>query len=1164
MSAEIGLVLTADARAMIKALKDAEANLRTFSAGSQSDLAKLARQAKDTDQALVGMGRGLSGADLKRQVQEINRGLGETGLTAKQTAAALRGVPAQITDIVVSLQGGQAPLTVLLQQGGQLKDMFGGVVPAVKALGGAIASMGRAMLANPILLAVSAIGALVLATRSASQEQAALRKAIADTGGAAGVTVDQLNGMAEAMGEGFGRTAGKARDALAVMVQTGRVGRADLQQFAQVAIDVEKATGQALEKTAENFAALGKDPLGASLRLSESMNYLTLETYKQIKAAVDLGQTQKAAAIAQQAYADAEEQRIRRGAENLGYIERAWKAVTGAVGASFTAMKEVWDWLKGLGSADPLSVQLAAAEKSAAELQKIVAQYSGTGMGEARKKELADKLALIDSIKEQIRLSKMAGDAEAERLRGEKKGIDAAIAADKAKADAKTKTAKAEKENLAILREGEKLAAEALKPYEQAAKLAESRLTALQIEAEAIKMMEGTNMSLAVAIEHVNIARLKEQQIKAADAQDEAVVAAIEKEIQARQELAKMIAGKEARQANEKAAKEAADAWTKTANTIREGLVDALMRGFQRGKSFGDELKRYLENMFNGIVLRPIIQAVVGGIGLGGAGGASANSGGFGDLMKLKNIAASGSSIMNFLSGKSMMSGAAGMWTRAGDWMSTSSNGTMANAGSWMQANPQMASYAGMAGNALAGYGIQKGISGEYKIGNGKLVDALTVAASAYFGPIAGVVAGVANRAFGMAAKQVTGESLKGSFGESGADTSMVSTWAQKGGWFRKNKSGTNITAVTGELDAYMDASIGSMFSATREAAKILGMNADEINGFTQSIDLNLKGLNEEQRTKAINDALGGFGDALAQKLGAESLDALTKFAAQVMQQRTQLENQLLQLQGNTTELRKRERDALHETNRALYDQIKALEDLRVVNERQAAVMAERVGLQGQLDQAMGNTAAIRERERMALDETNRALYDQIKALEDAKAIQEKWNQLGDAMISEVDRIRAAVKTQSMDYGLAAIQSDFAIATARARAGDQTAAGSLPGLSGQLLAAAERQTRTAAEFAFLQAQTAASLEATNSIVTGRPVSVNAPIATSTASEDTKAMRAQIEHLNARIAELNTNSTAENRAMVDLLGKMARLLDDVTQGGQSVSVTTRNGEKVDTV
>ena len=73
------------------------------------------------------------------------------GVSAKQTAAAMRGVPAQMTDIIVSLQGGQRPMTVLLQQGGQLKDMFGGIVPAARALGARVRAVD-----NPFTLAAAA------------------------------------------------------------------------------------------------------------------------------------------------------------------------------------------------------------------------------------------------------------------------------------------------------------------------------------------------------------------------------------------------------------------------------------------------------------------------------------------------------------------------------------------------------------------------------------------------------------------------------------------------------------------------------------------------------------------------------------------------------------------------------------------------------------------------------------------------------------------------------------------------------------------------------------------------------------------------------------------------------------------------------------------------
>ncbi len=62
-------------------------------------------------------------------------------MSAKQMNAALRGVPAQFTDIVTSIASGQAPLTVFLQQGGQLKDMFGGAGSAARALNGYVASL---------------------------------------------------------------------------------------------------------------------------------------------------------------------------------------------------------------------------------------------------------------------------------------------------------------------------------------------------------------------------------------------------------------------------------------------------------------------------------------------------------------------------------------------------------------------------------------------------------------------------------------------------------------------------------------------------------------------------------------------------------------------------------------------------------------------------------------------------------------------------------------------------------------------------------------------------------------------------------------------------------------------------------------------------------------
>ena len=115
------------------------------------------------------------------------------GVSAKQTAAAMRTLPAQFTDIVTSLQGGQSPFTVLLQQGGQIKDSFGGIGNAAKALGS---------LLTPARVAfggvAAAAGVLALAYNKGAEESKAYSAALITTGNAAGTTVGELQQMAAA------------------------------------------------------------------------------------------------------------------------------------------------------------------------------------------------------------------------------------------------------------------------------------------------------------------------------------------------------------------------------------------------------------------------------------------------------------------------------------------------------------------------------------------------------------------------------------------------------------------------------------------------------------------------------------------------------------------------------------------------------------------------------------------------------------------------------------------------------------------------------------------------------------------------------------------------------------------------------------------------------
>ena len=154
------------------------------------------------------------------------------GLSAKAMTAATRQLPAQFTDIFTGLVSGQSPMSVFIQQGGQIKDVFGGVGPALRAVGGYVLG-----LLNPVTLAIAALSALGLGFFKGGQESKEFNRAIELSGNASGVTADQLNTLAARMGTLAGITRGQAAGALAEFVSQGVRGGAALGTFAEAACE---------------------------------------------------------------------------------------------------------------------------------------------------------------------------------------------------------------------------------------------------------------------------------------------------------------------------------------------------------------------------------------------------------------------------------------------------------------------------------------------------------------------------------------------------------------------------------------------------------------------------------------------------------------------------------------------------------------------------------------------------------------------------------------------------------------------------------------------------------------------------------------------------------------------------------------------------------------
>jgi hypothetical protein len=335
--------------------------------------------------------------------------LTRTGNTAKQTAAALRGVPAQFTDIAVSLQGGQNPLTVFLQQGGQLKDMFGGAGPAAKALGGYILG-----LVNPFTVAAAAVGTLGLAYYQGSQEADAFRQAIITTGNASGTSSLALAGMATTISATVGTT-GKAAETLALMASNGKIASSSFEQIATAAIGFEQVTGKAVSATVAEFASLAEDPVKALATLNEKYNFLTASVYEQVRAAQEMGEKEAAATIAQDAYAKALEARTKTIKESLGTIETAWNAITGAA-------KSGWDAMLGVGRQQSLDEQIANTKQLLEDRKTSFAakMFPDTlGEGSDSTRFLQTRLNLLE--KQKLLLADQ-GKAEGEKARIQREG----------------------------------------------------------------------------------------------------------------------------------------------------------------------------------------------------------------------------------------------------------------------------------------------------------------------------------------------------------------------------------------------------------------------------------------------------------------------------------------------------------------------------------------------------------------------------------------------------------------------------------------------------------------------------------------------------------------------------------------------------------------------
>lgn len=426
-------------------------------------------------------------AESRDALEKTQSQLGKTGMSAKQTAWAMSMIPAQMTDIVVGLSTGQSPFMVLMQQGGQLKDMFGGIGPAIKGVGGYVTG-----LINPFTLAAAAVGVLGLAYYKGSQEQDEFYKSLTMTGNLVGKTSGQLADMAARVSVAANSTTGAAASTLNQLVSSGKVAGDALERVTAAIVKTSDATGIATDKLVGDFNDIAADPVAAITKLNDQYHFLTLATYSQIKALQDEGNQQEAARVASESYSSSLIQRSNDIKENLGLLEKAWDGVWGSA-------KKAWDAMFDVGREQTLADKLATLNESIAEAQKGQKEGGFWNGLNARFSNLPEMLKQRDAIQSQITAEDTLNGILSDHDKAEQKRIKTQQEADRVN---QQYLSNADKRNQAIKQQSEFLKAGAITADQYAKNV--SRINEMYKDPKAPKQKAYTEDAATRLLDQIN------------------------------------------------------------------------------------------------------------------------------------------------------------------------------------------------------------------------------------------------------------------------------------------------------------------------------------------------------------------------------------------------------------------------------------------------------------------------------------------------------------------------------------------------------------------------------------------------------------------------------------------------------------------------------------
>jgi lambda family phage tail tape measure protein len=370
---------------------------------------------------------------LKQQEQALKKqqnAMGLAGISAGQYKMAMRQLPMQITDVVTSLASGMPVWLVAVQQGGQIKDSFGGIGNTFKVLLSYI---------NPLTVGAVSLGVALAAIAKAGYDswkaQRDLANALVLTGGYAATTTGQITALTEEINKNSSATIGSIQEIATSLASSGKYSINQIKAITKTTAEWAAQTGESEKTITGYFDSIAKDPVKGLAELNDQFNFLKegqltyIESLRKTK-----GET-AAAEAATKLFADTMDKRLKDIADSATPLETMWTDIKKWAADSW---KWVGDHTVGALNliVDTVSSIINVIRKLIADGDAMIAQFivdagrqlqKVPGMGDFGNDFLAQQEQLIkDSKAKSAELAKTIAEQQARIAKGEMGYIDAA------------------------------------------------------------------------------------------------------------------------------------------------------------------------------------------------------------------------------------------------------------------------------------------------------------------------------------------------------------------------------------------------------------------------------------------------------------------------------------------------------------------------------------------------------------------------------------------------------------------------------------------------------------------------------------------------------------------------------------------------------------------